>query len=152
MWLGEGEVKEVQARREARLFYGSLMAFTLPAQPGVTYRMAHTDAASARGPSGRSVTVGTPQFRQSLHVLATQFGARSIRAGIERDHVYVVMEQPSRARPLNVARITRSAYRCEPLIRATLAQIAQIHRVMDALAEACHSTADGAPHARARDS
>jgi hypothetical protein len=141
LWLGEGEIKEIRGSKEMRLFYGSLIEFTLPNRPGVTYRMADADTPPADAPTGRSVPIATAPFRQSLDVLAAQFGAQSVKAELEGGCVYVAMAQRTQARPLNVAGMTRSAYQCEPMIRAVLAQIAQLHRVMDALAEACGADA-----------
>jgi hypothetical protein len=141
LWLGEGEIKEIRGSKEMRLFYGSLIEFTLPNRPGVTYRMADVGSPPADVPTGPSVSIATAQVRQSLDVLAAQFGAQSVKAEIEQDCVYVAMAQRARARPLNVAGMTRSAYQCEPMIRAVLAQIAQLHRVMDALADACDKDA-----------
>jgi len=137
LWLGEGEIKEIRGSKEQRLFYGSLIEFTLPNRPGVLYRMADAGSPPTGEPTDRSVPIATAPFRQSLDVLATQFGAQSVKTDVEQGCVYVVMPQRLRARPLNVAGMTRSAYQCEPMIRAVLAQIAQIHRVMDALADAC---------------
>jgi hypothetical protein len=141
-WLGEGEILEKQGSNEQRLFYGTLIEVVLPVRDDVVYTMTN-DAPRGGRPM---LSIATDAVRTSLETLGQKLGSTSMKADVLNGIVYVAMPHLLRARPFSVGGISQSAYLCEPMIRTTLDQLAQLHAVVDALANAC---AAPAPVARA---
>lgn len=135
-WLGEGEITEKQGSNEQRLFYGTLIELTLPARADVAYTM------EAAAPGQRpALSIATDGVRTGLETLGQKLGSTSMKADVLDGIVYVAMPHLLRARPFSVGGISQSAYLCEPMIRTTLDQLAQLYAVVDALAEACAAPA-----------
>lgn len=136
IWLGEGEILETQGGDESRLFYGTLIEFTLPARPDADYTM---DAGSAgrTANSPARISLATETVRIGLETLGERLGSQAMKCDVSGRVVYVVLPHDLRARPFSVGGIAQSAYLCEPMIRASLAQLAQLYAVADALADAC---------------
>lgn len=121
-------------------FYGTLIEFTLPPRDDVRYTL--QPASGAPAPGGRRlVSLGTEAVRTGLETLGALIGPQPIKYDVSDGVVHAVVTHTMRARPFNVGGITRSVHDCEPMIRATLAQLAQLHAVADALAAACAAPA-----------
>jgi hypothetical protein len=143
IWLGEGEILEKQAGEEKQLFYGTLLEFVLPVRPDVAYTM---DPEHKHAHDGKPVVLlATEAVHATLQKLGEMLRSDSMKCDVADGVVYAAMPHVLRARPLSVGGIFQSAYRCEPMIRITLAQLAQLYAVADALADAC-----GAPAAEVK--
>ncbi|MBI3513607.1 MAG: hypothetical protein HY060_06035 [Proteobacteria bacterium] len=142
LWMAELEDSQKQAGREATLFRGTLIAFGLPGS-GHADEAWRVHAPDAREPGRLEVDAGgatpalaTPAVLEALGALGRVFAPASFVGSFDDNVLRLALALKGRSRPFDVGNPFRPVYRCEPAVRATLAQLAAVRAVMAALADA----------------
>jgi len=130
------------------MFRGAVLELALPDPgPGNSYAPWHFDQAVltrvAEGLPGEPAAVtpvtevGTPGVARALSRMAAAFGTDALCGAASGSDIYIAIPRPRKPRSLGATPIWRSVYRCEPAIRAALAELAAVFAVVDAVADAC---------------
>jgi hypothetical protein len=142
LWMAELDDIQKQGGRETRLFRGTLMAFGLPG----TGRDDEGWRISAPDPNdpgrldveatGKTQALATPAVREALGTLGRVFAPGALVGSFHGNVLRLALALKGRSRPFDVGNPFQPVYRCEPAVRATLAQLAAVRAVMAALADA----------------
>jgi hypothetical protein len=146
LWMAELDDVQKQSGSDTRLFRGTLIALELAerARGAAPWRVRAADpadvgrltvepadaAAPARG------ELASPALVAALGALARTFAPTSFAGACDGTTVRLALAFDGRSRPFDVGHPFQPVYRCEPAVRATLAQLAAVRAVMDALADA----------------
>jgi hypothetical protein len=87
-------------------------------------------------PGSGARDLATPAVLRALGELVRIFASTSVAGALEGDALRLALAFKGRARPFDVGNPFQPVYRCEPAVRATLAQLAAVRAVMAALADA----------------
>jgi hypothetical protein len=137
-------------RSDARygLFRGDLVKLTLPDPgPGSRYPRGRFDAAHLgdAGMLAGSNDLRTPRVAEALFFVCSAFGAAQALGAISENLLYLAVPLSRQAQRTARVGLWRRVSRCEPAIRAALAQLNAVLQLTDAVAEACaHPAAQSA--------
>jgi len=128
------------------LFRGDLVELTLPdPAPGSEYPAGRFDAGHL-GDAGMSAglhDLRTPRVAQAFAELCPAFWAPQALGALSGNRLHLAVPFSKQAQRASRFGLWRRVYRCEPAIRAALAQLNAVLRLTDAVAEACAQPAAG---------
>jgi hypothetical protein len=142
LWMAELEDRQKNAGRETTVFRGTLIAFGLPGigNDEEAWRVRAPDPADPTKLeielTGTTRALATPALLDALGILGRVFAPGSFVGSFHGRVLRLALALKGRSRPFGVGNPFAPVYRCEPAVRATLAQLAAVRAVMAALADA----------------
>ncbi len=149
MWMAELEDVQKHGSRETRLFRGTLIELTLPdahrlytswrvrlTSGSDPSQLALESLAEEEASGDPPIDLATPAVQQAIGDLARVFVPGSLIGACDGDALRLALTLKGRSRPFSVGNPFVPVYRCEPAVRTTLAQLAAVLALIDALADA----------------
>ena len=129
-------VWETVGRSVNELFRGDLVELTLPGPEYPTWRFNQDDLQDIDAAS-RPHGLATPGVVAALTGVGNAFFIPQIAGAISGIRFYLAVPASRQGRRVAAIGLWRPIYRVEPAIRAALAQLAAVLRLVDAVADAC---------------